>query len=75
MNPTRSMEYLFIMLVSRENKINKTQCSKRVYLLVEKERKKWGKGKRKKKNKEKRKVGKKYGRGKERENDKQGGMF
>lgn len=63
MNPTRSIEYLFIMLVSRDNKINKTQFSKRVYLLVEKERKKRGKGERKKKSKEKRKGRKKYGRG------------
>lgn len=49
--------------------MNKTQFSKRVYLLGERERKKRGKGERKKKSKEKRKGGKKCGRRTERKND------
>lgn len=64
------------MLVSRDNKMNKTQFSKRVYLLVEKERKKRGKRERKKKSKKKGEEGRSMEGGKRgRLVIKQGGMF
>lgn len=50
------------MLVSKDKKMKKTQFSKIIYLLVDKGRKKRGKGGRKKETKEKREGGRKGGR-------------